>query len=261
MFYIDSVMYANTSSDDYWKKAIYSTLAHEFQHMIHFYQKTTLQNTYGEEIWLDEMLSESTEDLVATKLQTEGVRGIVYTDGTAGSIGNYEGRFPEFNNNNTLSLTSWTGQIRDYSKVASFGAYLLRNYGGAKILHDMVHNNFTDEQAVVTAVNQSANGANKTFADLLQEWGVAVLLSSRDDISAVPNYNQGDFLPNTYGASTYQLGSINFFNYDPQPRLFTTAGTVNPYGNYYYKIGDNLTGNVDINLTLNGTTEAILVAK
>ncbi|EIF51545.1 hypothetical protein [Sulfurovum sp. AR] len=43
MFYIDSVMFANGeltwSIDDTWPKEIVSTLAHEFQHMIHYYQK------------------------------------------------------------------------------------------------------------------------------------------------------------------------------------------------------------------------------
>jgi hypothetical protein len=53
---------------------------------------------------------------------------------------------------------------------------------------------------------------------------------------------------------------INFFNYSPQPAIKTTAGIVKPQGNYYYKVGDNLTGTVTIDLTLNGTTEAIAQA-
>ncbi len=153
MFYIDAVMFANTDEGDYWQKEIYSTLAHEFQHMINFYQKFILLDT-DSDIWINEMLSETTEDLIATKLQHIGPRGVEYTDGSAGSASNTEGRYPLFNVNNRLSLTAWNDQLADYSKVNAFGTYLVRNYGGAKLLHDIMHNTYTDKQAIVDAVNK-----------------------------------------------------------------------------------------------------------
>ena len=110
MFYIDSVMFANGDNgwdiDDYWPKELISTLAHEFQHMINFYQKYILLDT-DTDTWINEMLSESTEDLVATKIRHIGPRGVDYMDGSAGDPGNTLGRYPLFNANNTLSLTSW----------------------------------------------------------------------------------------------------------------------------------------------------------
>lgn len=51
--------------------AILDTLAHEFQHMIHFYQKQIVHNlppTPTIEAWLNEMASEVTTDLIADKL-------------------------------------------------------------------------------------------------------------------------------------------------------------------------------------------------
>jgi hypothetical protein len=264
MFYIDSVMFANGDNgwdiDDYWPKELISTLAHEFQHMINFYQKYILLDT-DTDTWINEMLSESTEDLVATKIRHIGPRGVDYMDGTAGDPGNTLGRYPLFNANNTLSLTSWNNQLRDYSKVNAFGAYLLRNYGGAKLFHDIMHNGFSDKQAVVDAVNKSANGKGKTFSDLLREWGVAVMLSDHDNLVDTPEYNTGWFTDNIYGSTTYELGSINFFNYIPQPTIHTTSGTVEAQGNYYYKIGDNITGDIILSLELNGQTEATLIAK
>ncbi len=264
MFYIDSVLFANGSGtwdiDDFWPKEMISTLAHEFQHMINYYQKTILLDT-DLDTWISEMLSESTEDLVATKIQHSGPRGVVYTDGSAGSPGNTKGRYPDFNENNTLSLTSWNNQIEDYSKVSAFGAYLLRNYGGAKLLHDIMHNNFENEQAVVDAVNKSEGVSGKTFANLLSEWGVAVMLSDHDNLVDTPEYNTGWFTESVYGSIAYDMGSINFFNYSPLPRIYTTVDTVQPQGNYYYKIGDNLTGDVTIDLQLNGQTEVTLIAK
>jgi len=268
MFYIDSVMFANGGSswsiDDLWPKEIVSTLAHEFQHMIHFYQKTVLLANDNTDTWINEMLSESTEDLVATKIEHIGPRGVDPNIGSAGDSGNTLGRYPLFNANNTLSLTAWNNQFADYSKVSAFGAYLLRNYGGAKLLHDVMHNAFVDKQAVVDAVNKSPDGAGKTFANLLSEWGVAVMLSDHDNLLVgTPEYNTGWFTDtdSVYGDTTYEMGSINFFNYNPLPTIYAIGGIVQPEGNYYYKIGDNLTGDITIKLELNGQTEATLIAK
>jgi hypothetical protein len=266
MFYIDSVMFANEEGpsweiDDFWPKEMISTLAHEFQHMIHFYQKTTLLANDNTNTWVNEMLSESTEDLVATKIRHIGPRGVDYLDGSAGDPGNTLGRYPLFNANNTLSLTAWNGILADYSKVNAFGAYLLRNYGGAKLFHDIMHNTYIDEKAVVDAVNKAPEGSGKTFANLLTEWGIAVMLSDHENLVNTPEYNTGWFTDSVYGSITYELGSINFFNYIPQPTIYTTSGTIQPQGNYYYKIGDNLTGDISISLELNGQTEATLIAK
>jgi hypothetical protein len=268
MFYADAVMFANGEGswdiNDFWPKEMVSTLAHEFQHMIHFYQKTILllDDANGDtDTWINEMLAETTEDLVATKIRHSGPRGVEYTDGSSGTVGNTDGRYPLFNENNTLSLTAWNNRLEDYSKVNAFGTYLIRNYDGAKLLHDIMHNTYTDEQAIVDAVNKSAAGAEKTFNNLLSEWGVAVLLSNIESPENLPTYNTGDFMDSTYGNTTYEMGSINFFNYDPSPTLYTTTGTVKAQGNYYYKIGNHLTGDINIHLELNGETEATLIAK
>ena len=260
MFYADAVMFANTDSGDFWQKEMYSTLAHEFQHMINFYQKRILLDT-DTDTWINEMLSETTEELIATKIQHTGPRGVDYTDGSDGSSGNTNGRYPLFNTNNTLSLTAWNNRLEDYSKVNAFGAFLTRNYGGAKLLHDIMHNTYVDKQAIVYAVNKSAEGEGKTFENLLSEWGVAVLLSDHDNLVNTPEYNTGWFTNTVYGNTVYEMGSINFFNYDPLPTIYTRAGAVSAQGNYYYKVGDNLIGDITITLELNGQTEATLIAK
>jgi hypothetical protein len=253
MFYIDSVMFANGetpwSIDDTWPKEIVSTLAHEFQHMIHYYQKNILRYadiTDSTDTWINEMLSESTEDIIGTKIGHS-----------------VEGRYPTFNANDTLSLTAWNGQLADYAKVNVYGAYLIRNYGGAQLLHDIVYNSFSDEQAVVYAVNQPANVSDKTFAGLLSEWGVAVMLSDHDNLVDTPEYNIGTSFESgsVYGSTIYDMHSINLFNYTPTPTIYTTSGTVQPQGNYYYKIGDNVTGEINIKLELDAQTEATLIAK
>jgi len=261
MFYIDSVMYAHGDGtwekDDYFPQMILSTLAHEFQHMIHYYQKNVLREIEGgTDTWINEMISESVEDLVSIKLENPGPRNVDYSRGDAGPTSNANGRYPDFNNNNDRSLVQKDSYgVIDYSLSSSFGAYLLRNYGGAKVLHDILHNDMSDEAAIVYAVQQHANGAGKTFDQILHEWGVAVLLSKRDDVAADSAYlyNQGDFISTTYNSITYNLGSINFFNYSPPPTLSSSMSSVNPKANYYYKVGENLTG--DVMVTIEDTAE------
>jgi hypothetical protein len=109
MFYIDSVMFANHDNSlwsirDKWPQEIISTLVHEFQHMIQFYQKDILLNTETV-TWLNEMLAESTEDLVAINIMNTDPRGVDYNDGSAGASGNTLGRYPLFNIHNKESLT------------------------------------------------------------------------------------------------------------------------------------------------------------
>ena len=276
MFYIDGVMFANEeggddsswSIHDPWPMEMLSTLAHEFQHMINFYQKTTLllPQSSAEETWLNEMLSETTEDIVATRLHHQGPRAVAYTDGSAGVEDNEDGRYPIFNQNNTLSLTSWNNTYADYSKVSAFGAFLVRNYGGAKLLHDIQHNSYTDAQAVVDAVHKSTHGAGKSFEDLLREWSVAVMLSDKttpldDNGYSLPTYNTGGFMDGSYGNVAYEMGSINFFNYTPEPTLHTTMGNIPAQANYYYKIGEGLTGDFTLSLDLDSDTEATLIIK
>jgi len=266
MFYIDAVMFANedTSKID-WKKETFSTLAHEFQHMIHFYQKE-IKKGIVDDTWINEMLSESTEDLVATKIGHTGPRGVDPDDGSAGSPGNTLGRYPLFNYYDDSSLTSWGNTMVDYSVVNAFGAFLLRNYGGAKVLHDILYGGEGHEEAIEEATGQS-------FGTLMAQWGAAVLLSDQIRSEWEPmTYNTGDFRETTYGSSAYRLGSINFYNYTLKgaygngangPKIYTDKIWVQRAGaNLYYRVGWDLDGTVPINITgLSRNTTITLITK
>ena len=97
MFTIDAVSYAtgdgSWDAGDFWPEEIFSTLAHEFQHMIHFYQRGVLRDAMANgDTWINEMASLVTEDLVADKMEVIGPRGVdtelLYPDGSAGASGN-----------------------------------------------------------------------------------------------------------------------------------------------------------------------------
>jgi len=172
MFYIDSVLYATSA---YWKSELISTLAHEFQHMIHWYQKGVLANK-SSDTWLDEMCALTAEDFVADKLQVNGPRGVLYSDYTSGSTDNTEGRLPLYNYFNEAPLTTWLSGndvYKSYSIAYAFGAYLARNHGGPGLFRSIVQDSAGDHNAVSNSV------LGYTFEELLREWGVSVVLSDK----------------------------------------------------------------------------------
>ena len=249
MFYINSELYAVD------EKETFTTLAHEFQHMIHFYQRG-IKLSLDDSIWFDEMMSEATEDLVATKLKYKGPRNVDYRDGSAGGAYNSKGRYPGFNEYNYISLTNWNNNIINYYNVSSFGAFVLRNYGGAKTLHDMMYSKDSSELAVLDATGET------DFETLLNKWAEGVILSDVDDLdSSKPTYNTGDFTETTYNGITYKLGSINFFNYDPKPTM-SSSKTLNKDANLYYKVGDGkISGEVKIDVNIEKGGDVIIIAK
>jgi len=269
MFVVDAVMYANPDDNgysvdttteyldngwlatDYWAEECFSTLAHEFQHMIQFYRKGVVVrgDGYTADTWIDEMCSQLVEDLVADKIGVMGPRGVAYGDYTAGSSGNYNGRIPYFNKYLSLGLEgSSSYDVYDYSFSYSFGAWLLRNYGGARFVKNVVYDNATDSQAITNAIKAFAG---KTYAlpNLLQRWAVAVLGSSRTDMPYGFRYNTGAASSSTSGltAASYTVGSINFFNYSPAPAILDSSslGSASSFpsaSNIYYKAATGLSG-------------------
>nr|HPM73943.1 hypothetical protein [Spirochaetales bacterium] len=152
MFIIDAVMYSNPddsgissnepgysdngwSDEDYWAEQVFSTLAHEFQHMIHFYQKGVLRggDYFNEATWIDELCAMQVEDLLADKLGVAGPRGMDPADYSAGVSGNIYGRLPEYLLFPDVTPYDWDTAAdaeltRYYSWAYAFGAYLTRNY-------------------------------------------------------------------------------------------------------------------------------------
>ena len=107
------------------------TLAHEYQHMIHFYQKLVLRDARSER-WLNEMSSEVAQDLIAYRLMTDGPRGIDYDDPTAGEPRSRSYRLSLYNVYNDFQVISWNQYLANYSINYALGAYLARNYGGRR---------------------------------------------------------------------------------------------------------------------------------
>jgi len=225
MFAMDAVLYATKSDDswddtDYWPQSVFSTLAHEFQHMVHYYQKQIVSSAGITDTWLNEMCSLVTEDLLADKIVVPGPRGVnPPTDGSAALSDNCSStRISTYNYWSDDSLTTWGSEPEDqlisYATAYSFGAFLARNYGGAALFRNIVQNNLTDERAITEAIAVLGYG-DKTFGNLLSEWAVAVLDS--DSVNSTgPTFNTGNFYtssPFDSDGTGYNLGSVNFYNY------------------------------------------------
>ncbi len=282
MFVIDAVMYANANDDgsssvgggtwaetDYWAEECFSTLAHEFQHMIEFYQKQVLairNLNASTDDWINEMCSLIMEDLLAEKLGIMGPRGVAAADQTAGASGNVQGRIPLYNyyTNGPLAIADNYDQLVYYSITYSFGAWLARAYGGAEIVRSIVTSSGTDAGAILAAITD-VTGGSETFAGLMDKWSASVLLSDSTAAPAGYRYNAGQWVSSTAGGTTYNLGSINLFNYyqvDTSsavhglgPRTFTStrnlpAGVPYYSSNLFYRAAEALSGSRTWNITL-----------
>lgn len=288
MFYIDAVMFANyrTADDkpgdgkwqitDYWPQTTISVLSHEFQHMIHFYQKFILNKLpRSSDIWIEEMCSLVTEDFVSNKIGVNGPRGVRYDDPTGGLPGNNLGRLPLYNEFDDDSVTTWlTGDdiLRSYSNSYSYGAYLARNYGGVGLFKLIVQSPFTDYRSINDALTKS--GYSDDFGKTLQNWGAAVILS---DLAVSEPYKYNNYTAWMSSVSdkgvSYELGSINLYNY-------SRAGQIGPYiyvsspvgaekyspslnisSNRFYRASGNTSGSLERTIKLDKNVKLTVVKK
>ena len=152
-FYIDSAF----SVENF--ESVVSTLAHEFQHMVNFNQKTLSKNLDVSTAY-NEMLSMLCEDMMQSKL------GLTDEQSVKGE------RLPGFNTayyrSGILEYLSENSAL-SYSTSYTFGAWLCRQYGGAALVKAMMTNNYKNEESIVRAVNY-VNKKNYTFETLFRQF-------------------------------------------------------------------------------------------
>ena len=161
IFYIDASQVNNVPD---W---IYSTLIHELQHMVSFNMKY-IKHGRNSETWYDEMLSMMTEDLIAPLI---GITPSHFYNLIRQRIPRFLGSY------HLVGFTEWgtsTNISNSYDKGYAFGAYLLRNYGGADLLQKILYNN-TVNTASLTAALQETSGI--TFDQAFRRFGEAMIYS------------------------------------------------------------------------------------
>ena len=243
-----------------------SALAHEFQHMIHFYQKPVLRDARSE-AWLNEMASEVAEDLIASDIRVNGPRGVAYDDPTAGQPGNRFGRLPVYNRYNDVQVTAWKGTLANYSINYALGAYLARTYGGAELFGRIVQSGRAGVDAVEGALREL--GHQVSFPQVLANWAAAGLLSDNTQAPVPYRYNPGTWSTSQAGGATYRLGSINLYHY-PRPGggegpylhdlSAFNARTQPPHSNKYAALG-RLSGTETLTVTADAGLRFTVVFK
>ena len=193
---------------------IYSTLVHEFQHMIHFNQKTVKQGVSGSsETWYNEMLSLMTEDVMANLI------GIPLTN----SLNKLRVRVPTFlNYYDQIGITDWSriDSSPNYAMAISFGAYLLRNYGGPELLGKLVTNNRRNIDSLNMALGEIYSGL--TFQQVLARFGETLIFTEQTTDPGVVTYNKSvvQSITGVNGTYTYTAEAFN---------VWSTFGSSTPY--------------------------------
>jgi len=194
----------------------YSLLVHEFQHMINFNVKW-VKNRRNSESWYDEMLSMLAEDVISPLI------GI----GPTNSSHPINQRIPTFlNSYNQIGITEWGSGYPNqlgtsYAKGYAFGAYLLRNYGGASLLKEMLANNSTNIDSV-TAALRTVNGNNGlSFEEALRRYGEAIIFSGTAMPTDVQSFDKT--VTKSIGRYTYTATKFNIWSWGDFytiPRIF-----------------------------------------
>ena len=197
----------------YRRTRIGRTLAHEYQHMIRHYQKGVLHE-FGpdSESWLNEMASEVVEDFVSYRLMDVGNRGVPYDDPTAGSPPISSGHYDVYNYYNYLQASYWEFGTRFYAHNYALGSYLALTYGGAPFMAAIAQNEYSGTESIEVAIAQSGYPPT-SFGAVLSDWAVANLLSDDTQAPSPYRYNSGEWSVSQAGGTSFQLGSVNLFNY------------------------------------------------
>jgi hypothetical protein len=141
-------------------QVFFRTLAHEFQHLISWNQKTNLRGVY-EDTWLEEAMSEIAPVLCSYEPDYSRVIGFQVMPWD--------------------SLVGWDSSVSDYSTVYMWIQYLKDRVTntdsyGHNVFWNINHTADVGIQAVNTAL--SAVGYSKDFADIYRDWSIANYLGS-----------------------------------------------------------------------------------
>lgn len=209
-----------------------TTLAHEFQHMIHFYEKSILNQT-ASPTWLNELASTTSEDMLANYI-TGSMTGPLFGNG---------GRFSQFAATPVCTLTNWSNDMNQqndcnifdsYAHVTSFGTFLARHYLGSenKFFKELLASKADSTASLGQAILRAAGTANPTieqgsnkFAEAFQRWGASIVLNkAKREIPKGYGY-PARRVPNFFAqGKDLILDEANIWSFSSQynPRIYNT---------------------------------------
>ncbi len=190
-----------------------STLIHEFQHLLNFCNKGI--QSYSD--WFTEMLSMSAEDVFQSQINLSD------TDSPKGRL-NGEFGYPY------KGFGYWPGNTDSdvyyaYANAYAFGAYLMRNYGGIRLIHEIATNSYVNKNAITRALQTL--GYNETFESVLKKFGMVYVNTNSGDSDSL---NRS--ISENYNGTTYTLDAINLNEYFVT-RYNNRTACVNDLNNLY----------------------------
>jgi len=183
---------------------LFSTIAHEFNHLLNFCNKE-LKYGLQENIWYTEMLAMLCEDFFEEDLGLDDEHGVKQRLFNGFVKGSYNKGFGNWVNEDVFVSSN-------YANAYAFGAFLARNYGGARLIHEIMTNEYVNEESVVNAVNK-INGTELTFDDLLNDFPL-ILINTKNQNSNEPSLYKSiseelpDFPDYTYKLKEIDLGDF-----------------------------------------------------
>ena len=183
---------------------VYSTLGHEFQHLLNFVNKTAnnlsdadspLSDSSHSETWFNEMMSMVCEDIMLTQLNLPVYAGP-------------QSRLDIFNQSYYYGFNLWYPSDDErvyisYANAYAFGAYLLRNYG-IDAIRNIATNSYNNEAAISHGVGVGFDTLFKNFYNVILN-PKASNYTLNKPVSAIYTIN---------GSSvTFNCAAINLFDY------------------------------------------------
>ena len=187
-------------------------LAHEFQHLITFYQKTV---RYGleEDIWLNEARSEYASTLLGYDRQYE--------------LSNLKMRVDKFLSSPSDPLGEWQDRSSDYGVANLFMQYLVDHYG-TRIITLMMQNSLVGISSINAALR--VMGQTGTFTAIFNNWALANYLN---------NCSVGSAKSYCYSNSGLGYGNLHVFptaNYVLGDGSLELASWIKDWSPRWYKI-------------------------
>mgnify|MGYP002623628911 CR=1 FL=1 len=145
------------------RSMVYSTLAHEFQHLIMFGQKN-IRCGVSAANWFNEMMSMICEDLLQDEL------GIANAQSPKNRLGRFAASYYLSGAAEFISVDG--SYLPSYAALYGFGAYLIRTYGGAAFVNRIMQSDYCNEQAIAKAVS-AVTGREMTFSEIVQLYALS----------------------------------------------------------------------------------------
>lgn len=195
MFYLDSHFL------DIKPGIMYSTLIHEFQHMIHH-----AKYPYSD-IWFNEMLSMLAEDILLPLVNSADDPIDLEKDSPA------SGRIPFFNAGYDVSgVTTWLSGdyegeqsvLFSYASAYSFGAYLIRNFGGAELVYDIMQNDSRGIKSIGQALTKLypdeyvSKAPELVFSEVFADYWQVLFFNATDSTENGLSYRSFETTPDDF---------------------------------------------------------------